>query len=298
MNENQYRVMKCPSLNELPLPQPGKSGWPWTEESPQLPDTLPDGIPWPKISIVTPSLNQGQFIEETIRSVLLQGYPNLEYIIIDGESTDGSVDIIKKYDQWISLWVSEPDNGQSNAINKGFANASGDLYAWINADDLYEPSTFSLVAANFLKNPDAVLIYGDCMNIDESGKIFSISKSTNYNRNRLIRYLPNYIAQPTAFFRSLAFDGLDESLHYAMDYDLWIRLGERGSAIYLSKFLAKFRVHKCSKTFEGITSYWPEVRRISRCHGSEFWSPMYIKYLRDRFYLLRRSIIKNFKLFQ
>ena len=118
--------MRCPTINELPSPPPGKRGWPWTEDSPQLPDTMPDGSPWPKISIVTPSLNQGPFIEETIRSVLLQGYPNLEYIIMDGGSTDESIEIIKKYEPWLAYWESEPDRGQSHAINKGFQRASGD----------------------------------------------------------------------------------------------------------------------------------------------------------------------------
>ena len=112
--------MRCPTLKELPPSEAGKTGWPWTEESPQLPDNMPDGSPCPKISIVTPSLNQGQFIEETIRSVLLQGYPNLEYIIIDGGSTDGSVDIIKKYEKWLAYWITEPDRDQGHAINKGF----------------------------------------------------------------------------------------------------------------------------------------------------------------------------------
>src|SRR5262245_47037233 len=128
--------MQCPKLAELPAPSPGKTGWPWTEESERLPDQMPDGCPWPLISVVTPSLNQGKFIEETIRSVLLQGYPELEYIIIDGGSNDGSVEIIKKYSPWITYWVSEPDGGQSEAINRGLKRASGEFASWINSDDL------------------------------------------------------------------------------------------------------------------------------------------------------------------
>ena len=119
---------RCPQLSELPSSPPGKIGWPWTEESSQLPEKMSDGSPWPRISIVTPSYNQGQFIEETIRSVLLQGYPNVEYIIIDGGSTDNSLEIIKKYEPWLAYWVSEPDRGQSHALNKGIQKATGDIF--------------------------------------------------------------------------------------------------------------------------------------------------------------------------
>src|SRR3990172_2210461 len=111
--------MRCPRLNELPAPPPGKKGWPWTEESRQLPELTPDGRQWPRITVVTASLNQAPFIEDTIRSVLLQGYPNLEYFVLDGASADRSVEIIKKYSPWLSYWASEPDSGQSSAINRG-----------------------------------------------------------------------------------------------------------------------------------------------------------------------------------
>ena len=127
--------MRCPKLHELPPPPRGRNGWPWTEESTPL-EKLSDGGQYPRISIVTPSFNQGTFIEETIRSVLLQGYPDIEYFVLDGGSTDNSVDIIKKYSRWIQFWVSEPDGGQSAAINRGLRMGSGFCATWINSDDL------------------------------------------------------------------------------------------------------------------------------------------------------------------
>src|SRR5882762_4423248 len=128
--------MDCPSLKQLPEPPKGKTGWPWTEQSPRVPATMPEGRLWPGISIVTPSFNQGQFIEETIRSVLLQGYPNLEYFVIDAGSADLTLEIIKKYEPWITYWVSEPDNGQVDAIKKGLRLSSGEWFNWINSDDI------------------------------------------------------------------------------------------------------------------------------------------------------------------
>jgi len=147
--------MPCPTLSELPPPPLGKAGWPWTKESPQLPDAMPDGHPSSRVSIVTPSYNQEQFIEETVRSVLLQGYPNLEYIITDGGSTDDSVDTIHKHEPWLAYWVSEPDRGQAHGINKGFLRSGGDILGWINTDDTYEKGAVSLVAAFMAERPEA-----------------------------------------------------------------------------------------------------------------------------------------------
>ena len=130
------KTLQCPQLSELPRAPSGKTGWPWTEESRRLPVSRYEGHPWPRISVITPSFNQGEFIEETIRSVLLQGYPDLEYLILDGGSTDNSIEIIKKYSTWLTYWVSEPDSGQSDAINRGLKRASGDFSTWINSDDM------------------------------------------------------------------------------------------------------------------------------------------------------------------
>jgi hypothetical protein len=136
-------------LIDLPSSPTNKTGWMWTEVSPQLPDPGPDSHLWPRITIVTPSFNQGRFLEETIRSILFQGYPHLEYIIIDGGSNDNSVDIIKKYEPYLAYWVSEKDRGQAHAINKGFARASGDIYAYLNSDDF----SISLSTVHFTVAP-------------------------------------------------------------------------------------------------------------------------------------------------
>jgi glycosyltransferase involved in cell wall biosynthesis len=159
--------MSCPKLEELPAPPAGKIGWPWTKDCPRCPESMPDGKPWPKISIITPNYNYGRFLEKTIRSVLLQGYPNLEYIIIDGGSTDNSVEIIKKYEKWLKCWVSEKDEGQTQAINKGFKISSGEIANWLNSDDWLYPGVLSEVAKVWRKeNPH--LVIGSSVHISES----------------------------------------------------------------------------------------------------------------------------------
>ncbi|GAI34604.1 unnamed protein product, partial [marine sediment metagenome] len=165
--------MRSPTLTHLPPPPAGKTGWPWIEESPQLPDTLPDGSLWPRVSIITPSYNQGQFIEETIRSVLLQGYANLEYIIMDGGSTDDSVEIIRKYEPWLTYWVSEPDRGQAHAIDKGFARSTGEILAWLNSDDTYLPGAIAKSVRLLNDDPNAEAICGGELQIDSQGIVIA-----------------------------------------------------------------------------------------------------------------------------
>ena len=189
--------MHCPTLSALPLPPANKRGWPWTEESPQLPNSMPDGSPWPKVSIVTPSYNQGEFLEETIRSVLLQGYPNLEYIIIDGGSQDNSVEIIKKYEPWLAYWVSELDRGQAHAINKGFKRATGEIVTWLNSDDFYARRALGSVAQSFHKQ-QVDLLYGDCFFLDSAaGEYKHVKALPNSEISLFVGSLP----QPSTFFR-------------------------------------------------------------------------------------------------
>src|SRR5713226_256092 len=173
--------MRCPTLIELSPPPPGKTGWPWTEESPQLPDTMPDGRPWPRISIVTPSYNQGQFIEETIRSVLLQGYPSAEYIVIDGGSRDASFKIIKRYEHYIDYWISEKDKGQSDALNRGFARATGEYLTWVNSDDILLPNALYLIAQSIRRAPDRKWLAGNLIWVDENSNVIHCSRLPKYS---------------------------------------------------------------------------------------------------------------------
>jgi glycosyltransferase involved in cell wall biosynthesis len=215
-------------LNKLPAPPPDKTGWPWTEESEPLPPLQPDDNPWPHISIITPSFNQGQFIEETIRSILLQNYPNLEYIIIDGNSTDDSPEIIRKYDSWITYWVSEPDRSQSHAINKGLNRCTGDLGNWICSDDLLCKNALNQFVSNYYSGNFFCYI-GKCRLIDKAGKHIRITTSQIANFEELTDIGNHWrkndsIAQqsvlyPISIVKQIG--GLVENNHYTMDYFLW-----------------------------------------------------------------------------
>jgi glycosyltransferase involved in cell wall biosynthesis len=242
--------MRCPQLNELPISKAGKTGWPWAEDSPQLPETMANGIPWPKISVVTPSYNQGKFIEETIRSVLLQGYPDLEYFIIDGGSTDDSVEIIRKYEPWLSYWVSEKDRGQSDAINKGWVRASGEIVAYLNSDDLYTQRALGEVALEFGDHPEYAVIHGQTITTDQEGKQRGIFGSS-FDLISSIDGCNDTVAQPSAFIRRKALLDIglmDINLHRAMDYDLWLRLRVKYPFHYVPRCWSKFRCHPKSKS--------------------------------------------------
>ena len=240
--------MRCPTLSELPPPPPGKTGWPWTEESPQLPDTMPNGRPWPRVSIVTPNLNQGQFIEETIRSVLLQGYPNLEYIIMDGGSTDNSVEIIQKYEPWIAYWESKKDRGQAHAINKGFRRATGEIIAWLNSDDMYTPCSIEKAAKFLARNTNIDIVYGDCIYIDTKGSKLRDYETKDFEPLHLL--ISDFIPQPSTFLRKRMFSHplLNESLNYAFDHELWLRYSNKRLIKHIHGVLSFYRLHPKSKT--------------------------------------------------
>src|SRR5262245_16828402 len=278
--------MQCPTLNELPPPPSGKTGWPWTEESHRLPDQMPDGRPWPLTSVVTPSLNQGKFIEETIRSVLLQGYPELEYIIIDGGSTDGSVEVIKKYEPWLTYWVSEPDRGQSHAINKGWQRACGEILAWLNSDDTYNPGALRCAVEALRDNPAVGMVYSDMNYIDASSKIIYRLRSQPYEFHKLL--LDNYVTQSTAFVRREVLDAvgfLDESFNLIMDHELWLRVGRTNAVAYLpGAVLANLRIYPETKSNRLLVARHIEGLRLLDMVFADQGLPEAVRQLRRKEY--------------
>lgn len=209
----------------------------------------------PRISIITPSLNQVAYIGQTIESVINQGYPNLQYIVMDGGSTDGTVQLLREYDDDL-LWVSEKDNGQSHAINKGLELADGGVVSYLNSDDYLTADSLEQVGRYFQSHPEAAWLTGKCRIVDQNGH--EIRRFvTNYKNMwlRMANYsslqILNYISQPSTFWRRSVVDKVgyfDERLHYAMDYDLWLRIGREHKVHVIQEYLACFRLHESSKS--------------------------------------------------
>lgn len=221
---------------------------------------------WPKISIITPSFNQVDFIERTIKSVLSQDYPNFENLVMDGGSTDGTVEILKKYGKRI-IWRSEKDKGQGDAINKGLKFAKGEILGYLNSDDILEPGALKTVADFFTKNPRTMWVFGKCRIIDEKEKEMRQS-ITAYKNFWLRRYsyktllILNYISQPAVFWRREVGEEIgffNNHYFWALDYDYWLRLGKKYPPGFINRYLANFRVHQLSKTSLGIKNFLEEV---------------------------------------
>lgn len=216
----------------------------------------------PKVSIITPSYNQGQFIKRTIDSVLSQDYSNIEYIVMDGGSTDNTVDVLKEYNDKIT-WVSEKDNGQTHAINKGIQACTGDIIAYLNSDDIYLPDTITKIVNEFNKKPTIDFLYGDFWGIDKYDNILSKVKTIPFDNNILI-YDANFICQPASFYRKRLFDmiGLfDESLHFLMDYEFFLRAAKRKANIRLyPDYLSAIRFHDECKTLSDGVHPWNEEK--------------------------------------
>jgi glycosyltransferase involved in cell wall biosynthesis len=241
------------SLEQLPAPPPGKTGWPWTEATPPLPAEPAYGVPWPRITVVTPSFNQGKFIEKTLRSVLLQGYPNLEYIVMDGGSQDNSVEIIQKYAPWLTHWESQPDRGQTHALNKGFERSTGALLAWLNSDDIYLPAALGTVAkASIHAAPDVGAFVGIGHFVDEHDHLKFAAVPREPNLQGFLRWLDyGYISQAATLFTREAWEQcrpLDEKLYFVMDVDLWLRIAQHFRFQPVEAVLARATEHDSAKT--------------------------------------------------
>lgn len=229
---------------------------------------------------MTPSFNQAPFLEDTIRSVLSQNYPRLEYIIVDGGSTDGSADIIEKYSDKLAWWVSEKDKGQTDAINKGFAHARGEVLAWLNSDDTYEPGAIATAVKFLQAHPEIGLVYGDANFINVEGRVIGRFASAQTDLRRL-RQGYVHIPQQASFFRAdlwPAVGPLDSSFYFAMDYDLWVRIASRLQIKYVPQTWANFRLHTTGKTILADDRCWPEMIRVHYRDGGSFFSVIVAKY--------------------
>jgi glycosyltransferase involved in cell wall biosynthesis len=235
------------SLSDLPPPPEGRTGWPWTEASSVQLSEAERARQWPLISIVTPSFNQGEFIEETIRSVLLQGYPNLEYVITDGGSTDQSVEIIKKYAPWLKHWSSESDEGITDALSKGFACSSGEVYGWMGTDDLFLKDGIWKIMRVREDNLDAVAWAGTSHTIARDGSFMCLRAPKVGDKHAFSCWGTDaFIDQPACLFSAEAFEKAGKfNLRFPMfmDVDLWMRLSDIGRIVATQEEIACTRMH-------------------------------------------------------
>lgn len=228
---------------------------------------------YPKISIVTPNYNKGSFLEYTIKSVLSQNYPNLEYIIIDGGSTDNSIDIIRKYQDKLSYWVSEPDKGMYDAIRKGFSHATGEILAWIGSDDMYHPNCFNIVAEIF-KNDRVSWLVGATTHFDKYGRCVFVTQSRYFSRQDLLSGDFRWIQQESSFWRKDLYDyvgGIDASLKYAGDFDLWLKFSQFEKMYVCNALLGGFRINNEGQLSLSMDKYLSEVMTCikKQCTDSE-----------------------------
>ena len=218
----------------------------------------------PLVSIITPSYNQGKFLEETINSVLSQDYPNIEYWVIDGGSQDNSVEIIKKYAHQLAGWLSEPDGGQADAINKGFSKATGEVIAWLNSDDLYRPGAIANAVGALQDHPEVGLVYSDVYSIDERGELFNRMHYNSWQLPDLMAF--NILGQPSVFFRRSALEGaglLDLSYHYLLDHHLWLQMALATQLLYVpGQAWSSARMHPGAKNVAQAEGFGKEAYRL------------------------------------
>lgn len=235
----------------------------------------------PLVSIVTPSFNQAAYLESCIQSVLEQDYRHLEYIVVDGASTDGSLDVLERYADRLAWWVSEPDAGQTAAINKGLSQAKGEIVAWLNSDDVLYPGAVAQAVEVLQAQPEIGLVYGAADYIDVAGRRLGRFPSASTDYTRLRRgYV--HIPQQAAFFRARLWKmvgPLDESFHFAMDYDLWVRIAAISPIAFHNRRWAGFRLHPGGKTTARDDLCWPEMLRVHRRLGGSRLSLFYLRYI-------------------
>lgn len=270
--------MPCPTLAELPPPPAGRTGFPWTEDTPGAPPTRPDGSPWPRISITIPSYNQGQYIEETIRAILLQGYPDLELTVMDGGSTDDSVAVVKRYAPWIKTWVSEKDKGQADAINKGLAHATGALFQWINSDDVVLKGALREIGRLYDGNTVAGQgIIGVSQAESKMRRNRNLSAANIFTRKA--KFYQQGLWFPTDQVRAI---GIKPEYQYAFDWDLIIRCLDRVPTVrYTDMPLVFFRLHDASKTVSSWGRFIVEGHKIRAELARELTRPDAIKACRQ-----------------
>ncbi len=258
----------------VPLPPPlrrDRQGWPWTEADPPPATAMPDGSPWPRITLVTPSFNQAGYLEHTLRSVFAQGYPNLEYIVMDGGSTDGSVEIIRHYAGGLAHWTSAKDRGQSHALNTGFARGTGTLFGWINSDDWLAPGALCRAAALAAAHPEAPAWVGACEMHDGEDRSLRIDRPRIGAAEDFGDWFENgYLVQPACFFSAARFrevGGLEERYHFLMDVDLWMRLRALGDFAVCDDVLAHARLYAEAKTQRDAPMREAELIAINLARG-------------------------------
>jgi glycosyltransferase involved in cell wall biosynthesis len=256
-----------------------------------------DNLDWPQISLITPSYNQYNYISETLKSVAIQKYPNLEYIVIDGGSSDGSVEIIKEYSQHIKYWVSESDSGQTDALLKGFSRATGDILCWLNSDDVLEPNTLFEVAEFFLEHPEAEIVYGNATWIDKDSRILRSKKEHDFNQFVFL-YDHNYIPQPSTFWRRSLYEktgGLNPHVSVAMDTDFWARCLQHTKFYHVNKQWSRMRYHEEAKTHPNKMRYLAraQVKEIRRKYYGKNDPDWILPYKR----LVAKTVRINLKLF-
>jgi glycosyltransferase involved in cell wall biosynthesis len=235
----------------------------------------------PRVSIITPSFNQARYLEETICSVLDQDYPNLEYMVVDGGSTDGSVEIIHRYADRLTWWVSEKDRGQTDALNKGFEHATGVIFAWLNSDDTYLPGAIREAVSFLQAHPEAGMVYGDTNLVDETGRCIGRFPARQTDYRGLLRGSV-HIPQQAAFFRGelwRAVGPLDPAFFFAMDYDLWVRLAKISQVCYYPHLWANFRIHAKGKSSINDDRCYPEMLLVHRREGGGWLSVLRLKAL-------------------